>query len=110
MINPEQRDNYTADRECDPEVEAWIESWDNLDDYDDSEHATYDPVNGKQLITFLLGEETYCINIQHASEIVDEIPIRTIPNTSSHLKGVISLRRSIIPVHWCPNVEEVKLT
>ncbi len=85
-------------RPVDPEVKAWIESWDNLDDYDDSEHAIYDPKNGKQLITFSLGGDTYCINILNTNEIVDDVPVRSIPNTSSYIRGVINLRGAIIPI------------
>lgn len=84
--------------EIDPEIDEWIKSWDNLDDYDDSEHAVYDPKHGQQLITFLLGNDRYVVNILNTSEIIDDFSIRLIPNTSGYIKGVINLRGDIIPV------------
>ncbi len=52
---------------------------------------------GKYL-TFSLAGEEYGIGIKKVKEIIGTMPIRSIPQTPSHLKGVINLRGKVIPV------------
>jgi purine-binding chemotaxis protein CheW len=54
-------------------------------------------IEGKHL-TFILNEEEYGINILKIKEIIGMMPITTIPQTPSHVKGIINLRGKIIPV------------
>lgn len=46
----------------------------------------------KQVLTFTLGSEEYCIPIEYVAEIVEDSTIREIPNTDPHVKGVTDLR------------------
>jgi purine-binding chemotaxis protein CheW len=52
---------------------------------------------GKYL-TFTLASEEYGIGILKVKEIIGMIAITTIPQTPSHVKGVINLRGKVIPV------------
>lgn len=47
-----------------------------------------------QVIEFELGNERYCIDIDHVAEIVrrDEGDITPVPNSPRHIKGVVDLR------------------
>ncbi|MCF8025528.1 MAG: chemotaxis protein CheW [Desulfobacteraceae bacterium] len=52
---------------------------------------------GKYL-TFLLGEESYGIEILKVQEIIGMQSITRIPRTPAYVKGVINLRGKVIPV------------
>lgn len=52
---------------------------------------------GKYL-TFSLAEEEYGIGILKVKEIIGTMPITTVPQTPSHIKGVINLRGKVIPI------------
>jgi len=52
---------------------------------------------GKYL-TFMLGKETYGIEILRVQEIIGLLPITRIPKVSAHIRGVINLRGKVIPV------------
>ena len=52
---------------------------------------------GKYL-TFTLAEEEYGIGILKVKEIIGMIAITSVPQTPSHVKGVINLRGKVIPV------------
>ncbi|GAB3318285.1 chemotaxis protein CheW [Haloplanus rallus] len=45
-----------------------------------------------QLLEFELGSETYCVDIGHVAEIVDVNDLTVIPNSASHVEGVMDLR------------------
>jgi len=49
-------------------------------------------------LTFLLGEETYAIEIKYVTEIIGIQPITQVPELPSYIKGIINLRGRIIPV------------
>lgn len=49
-------------------------------------------------LTFALGREQYGIELLKVREIKGYIPVTPIPNTPSHIKGVINLRGSVIPI------------
>lgn len=51
-----------------------------------------------QYLTFSLGTEEYGIDILRVQEIKSSGAITPIPNTPSHLQGVMNLRGTIIPV------------
>ena len=51
-----------------------------------------------QLVTFLLGEEMYGIDIFKIREVIHLQKISTIPNAPKFVKGVINLRGKVIPV------------
>jgi purine-binding chemotaxis protein CheW len=52
---------------------------------------------GKYL-SFMLGEETYGVEIQKVREIIGVAPVTAVPNTPAFIRGVINLRGKIIPV------------
>ncbi len=52
---------------------------------------------GKYL-TFALGEQEFGIDILKIREIIGMVPIRSVPQTPPHIKGVINLRGKVIPV------------
>src|SRR4051812_25728679 len=54
--------------------------------------------DGSQYLTFPLGREEYGVEILKVQEIRGYSPITPIPNTPPHIKGVMNLRGTIIPV------------
>src|SRR5580698_11082488 len=52
----------------------------------------------QQYLSFALGEEQYGIEILRVQEIKGYSGITPIPNTPSHVKGVMNLRGTVIPV------------
>lgn len=46
----------------------------------------------EQVLEFRLGSETYCVNIDYVTEIVDMGDLTPIPNSPPHVEGVIDLR------------------
>ena len=51
-----------------------------------------------QLVTFLLGEEMYGIDIFKIREVIHLQKINSIPNAPKFVKGVIKVRNQVIPV------------
>lgn len=47
---------------------------------------------GTEVLEFLLGDERYCIDIDHVAEIVDRGELTTVPNTPPQVEGVMDLR------------------
>lgn len=45
-----------------------------------------------QVLEFKLGEETYCVSIDHVTEIVDVGDLTSVPNSPPHVRGVMDLR------------------
>lgn len=54
--------------------------------------------DGNQYLTFQLGEEFYGIDILRVQEIKGYTAVTRIPNTPAHIKGVLNLRGTIVPV------------
>lgn len=59
--------------------------------------ATSNQRQGKYL-TFVLDREEYGISILKVREIIGILPITTVPQTPSFVKGVINLRGKVIPI------------
>src|SRR5512135_13298 len=53
---------------------------------------------GRELLTFTLGEEEYGIEILKVQEIRGYDVVTTIANTPEFIKGVINLRGIIVPI------------
>lgn len=51
-----------------------------------------------QILTFALGAEEYGLDILDVQEIKGLAPISAIPNTPPHVRGVINLRGTIVPI------------
>ncbi|SHJ35621.1 CheW protein [Malonomonas rubra DSM 5091] len=60
--------------------------------------ATMEDAQKDLYLTFHLGDEDFAIDITQVTEIVGIPLITTIPDHPNHIKGVINLRGSIIPV------------
>jgi purine-binding chemotaxis protein CheW len=54
--------------------------------------------DGRQYLTFALGEEEYGVEILKVQEIKGYTPATPVPNTPEYIKGVMNLRGTIIPV------------
>ena len=54
--------------------------------------------DGNQFLTFNLGEELYGVDILRVQEIKGYTTVTKIPNTPSHIKGVLNLRGTIVPI------------
>jgi len=53
---------------------------------------------GNQFLTFCLGDELYGMDILRVKEIKGYTAITKIPNMPSHIKGVLNLRGTIVPI------------
>ncbi len=54
--------------------------------------------DGSQFLTFNLGEELYGVDILLVQEIKGYTTVTKIPNTPPHIKGVLNLRGTIVPI------------
>ncbi|RZN63452.1 chemotaxis protein CheW [Methanonatronarchaeum sp. AMET6-2] len=48
--------------------------------------------NDTQVIEFELNDKRYCVDLNYVAEIVDKGDLTQIPNTPSHIEGVMDLR------------------
>jgi purine-binding chemotaxis protein CheW len=51
-----------------------------------------------QVLTFNLGDELYGVDILRVQEIKGYTAVTKIPNTPPHIKGVLNLRGTIVPI------------
>ncbi len=63
-----------------------------------SSSSEYTSGDTLQYLTFLLGAESYGIEILRVQEIRCWEPVTKVPNTPSYVRGVLNLRGNIIPV------------
>lgn len=54
--------------------------------------------DGCQFLTFQLGDELYGVDILRVQEIKGYTTVTKIPNTPPHIKGVLNLRGTIVPI------------
>ena len=54
--------------------------------------------DGSQFLTFQLGDELYGVDILRVQEIKGYTAVTKIPNTPRHIKGVLNLRGTIVPI------------
>jgi len=57
-----------------------------------------DVVKAGKYLTFLLGSESYGIDIMKVQEIIGIVTITRVPRTPDFIRGVINLRGKVIPV------------
>ena len=61
--------------------------------------AMKDPTNAAhQVLTFCLGSETYAVDILLVQEIRGWTPVTRLPQSPTHMLGMLNLRGSIVPV------------
>jgi len=53
---------------------------------------------GRQYLTFTLGEEMFAVGILHIREIIEYGSVTTVPLMPAFVRGVINLRGSVVPV------------
>jgi purine-binding chemotaxis protein CheW len=51
-----------------------------------------------QFVAFTIGEQNYCVDIMSVREIRAWTGATPLPNTAEHVRGVINLRGSIVPI------------
>ncbi|GAB5517843.1 MAG: chemotaxis protein CheW [Rhodothermales bacterium] len=51
-----------------------------------------------QLVTFVLGKETFGVDVLKVQEIIRIVDVTRVPNSPSFVEGVINLRGKILPV------------
>jgi purine-binding chemotaxis protein CheW len=51
-----------------------------------------------QYLTFVVAQEEYAIDVRRVREVVGLVPITRVPSTPSHVRGVVNLRGSVVPV------------
>lgn len=51
-----------------------------------------------KFLTFILGNESYGIEIKHVTEIIGIQPVTEVPELPEYIRGIINLRGKIIPV------------
>lgn len=68
-----------------------------LEDQMDGAELEKDTQLGK-FLTFVLGDETFGIEIRHVTEIIGMQQISQLPEVPDYIKGIINLRGRIIPV------------
>lgn len=64
----------------------------------DGNQQTGATTDGSQFLTFNLGEELYGVDILRVQEIKGYTTVTKIPNTPPHIKGVLNLRGTIVPI------------
>ena len=57
-----------------------------------------DEARSQQVLTFVLGNETYGVDILRVQEIRGFTAVTKIPHAPSHVLGVLNLRGSIVPI------------
>ena len=55
-------------------------------------------VNQRQYLTFFLADEEYAVDVLSVKEIIEYGDVTKVPGTPSHMRGVINLRGSVVPV------------
>ena len=60
--------------------------------------ATPLPEDERELVTFRVGEQDFCIDIVHVREIRGWTPATVLPHAPEYVLGVINLRGAIVPI------------
>ena len=71
-----------------------------ITDYDDMSPtaAQSEDADLRQFVSFVVGEQHYCVDIMAVREIKAWTGTTALPNSPAHIRGVINLRGSIVPV------------
>lgn len=79
-------------------AETELESWDDLENYEDMDLQLDYSKNGIQMVTFTLENETYGVDILKVRELISNTHITTLPNMPPFIKGMLNLRGLVIPI------------
>ena len=71
-----------------------------ITDYDDMSPSTAasEDADLRQFVSFVIGEQHYCVDIMAVREIKAWTGTTALPNSPAHIRGVINLRGAIVPV------------
>ena len=71
-----------------------------ITDYDDVSAmvSAAEDANLRQFVSFVVGEQHYCVDIMAVREIKAWTGTTALPNSPAHIRGVINLRGAIVPV------------
>jgi purine-binding chemotaxis protein CheW len=72
--------------------------FDENDTLEELEDEDFDEIQKDRYITFMIGEQTYGVEILYVTEIVGLQNIAVVPDVPSFVKGMINLRGNVIPV------------
>ncbi len=59
---------------------------------------TEEDTQAGKFLTFMLGKESYGIEIKYVTEIIGIQPIAQVPDLPQYIRGIINLRGKIIPI------------
>jgi len=62
------------------------------------EHATAIGADRRELISFRVGDQEYCVDIMAVREIRGWSPATTLPQSPGYMRGVINLRGAVLPI------------
>ncbi len=65
---------------------------------EESQHTGDFSKQGGGILTFLIEDQIYGMEISHITDIIEMQPITVVPKVPSYIKGVINLRGKVIPV------------
>lgn len=60
--------------------------------------STHSIADRRELISFRIGEQEYCVDIRAVREIRGWTPATPLPNTPTYVRGVINLRGAVLPI------------
>lgn len=63
-----------------------------------TDHATSTSVDRRELISFRVGDQEYCVDIMAVREIRGWSPATTLPQSPGYMRGVINLRGAVLPI------------
>ena len=63
-----------------------------------TDHATATGADRRELISFRVGEQEYCVDIMAVREIRGWSPATVLPQSPSFMRGVINLRGAVMPI------------
>jgi purine-binding chemotaxis protein CheW len=71
-----------------------------ITDYDDLPGITPAPdeADVRQFVSFMVGDQYYCVDIMAVREIKAWTGTTSLPNSQAYIRGVINLRGTIVPV------------
>ena len=69
-----------------------------ITDYDDVSPSAAEDADLRQFVSFVIGEQHYCVDIMAVREIKAWTGTTALPNSPAHIRGVINLRGAIVPV------------
>jgi purine-binding chemotaxis protein CheW len=69
-----------------------------ITDYDHVSPSVSEDADLRQFVSFVIGEQHYCVDIMAVREIKAWTGTTALPNSPAHIRGVINLRGAIVPV------------